>query len=54
VTPEASAATHAAGAAVYVWTVNKRALAATVIASGVDGIITDDPRILPRGISSRT
>jgi glycerophosphoryl diester phosphodiesterase len=54
VTPEAVAATHAAGAALYVWTVNEPALAATLIASGVDGIITDDPRILPRGISSRT
>jgi glycerophosphoryl diester phosphodiesterase len=46
VTPAAVAACHAAGAAVYVWTVNEPALARTLVESGIDGIITDDPRIL--------
>jgi glycerophosphoryl diester phosphodiesterase len=46
--PAAVAACHASGAAVYVWTVNEPALATTLVASGVDGIITDDPRILAR------
>jgi glycerophosphoryl diester phosphodiesterase len=44
--PAAVAACHASGAAVYVWTVNDAALATTLVASGIDGIITDDPRIL--------
>jgi glycerophosphoryl diester phosphodiesterase len=44
--PAAIAACHASGAAVYVWTVNDAALATTLVASGIDGIITDDPRIL--------
>ena len=46
VTPEAVAACHELGVAVYVWTVNDRALAARLLAAGADGIITDDPRIL--------
>jgi glycerophosphoryl diester phosphodiesterase len=46
VTPAAVAACHAAGAAVYVWTVNEAALATTLVESGIDGIIMDDPRIL--------
>jgi glycerophosphoryl diester phosphodiesterase len=46
VTPAVVAACHGAGAAVYVWTVNEPALATTLVASGIDGIITDDPRIL--------
>jgi glycerophosphoryl diester phosphodiesterase len=50
VTPAVVAACHASGAAVYVWTVNERALARTLVESGIDGIITDDPRILARGI----
>jgi glycerophosphoryl diester phosphodiesterase len=44
--PAAVAACHANGAAVYVWTVNDAALATTLVESGIDGIITDDPRIL--------
>jgi glycerophosphoryl diester phosphodiesterase len=44
--PAAVAACHASGAAVYVWTVNDPALATTLVESGIDGIITDDPRIL--------
>jgi glycerophosphoryl diester phosphodiesterase len=46
VTPAAVAVCHAAGAAVYVWTVNEPVLATTLVASGIDGIIMDDPRIL--------
>jgi glycerophosphoryl diester phosphodiesterase len=46
VTPAAVAACHDMGAAVYVWTVNDRALVCTLVAAGADGIITDDPRIL--------
>jgi glycerophosphoryl diester phosphodiesterase len=46
VTPAAVAACHAVGAAVYVWTVNEPALATTLVATGIDGIIMDDPRIL--------
>lgn len=46
VTPAAVAACHASGAAVYVWTVNDAALANSLVESDIDGIITDDPRIL--------
>jgi glycerophosphoryl diester phosphodiesterase len=50
VSPRAVAACHRLGAAVFVWTVNDPEVAATLVENGVDGIITDDPRILPRGI----
>ena len=46
VTPAAVAACHAAGAAVFAWTVNDAARAKTLLESGIDGIIGDDPRIL--------
>jgi glycerophosphoryl diester phosphodiesterase len=46
VTPAAVTACHALGVAVYVWTVNDAALAETLVESGIDGIISDDPRIL--------
>ena len=46
VTRAAVDACHAAGAAVYVWTVNDAVLAKTLVETGVDGIITDDPRLL--------
>ena len=46
VTPAAVSACHELGVAVYVWTVNDRALAASLAEAGADGIITDDPRIL--------
>jgi len=52
VTPAAVAACHRVGAAVYVWTVNEPALARTLVETGIDGIITDDPRILPPGTPS--
>jgi glycerophosphoryl diester phosphodiesterase len=45
VTPRAIEICHRAGVAVYVWTVNEPALAKTLVESGVDGIITDDPRL---------
>jgi glycerophosphoryl diester phosphodiesterase len=45
---------HRLGAAVYVWTVNDPALARTLVESGIDGIITDDPRLLPAGIDRTT
>ena len=34
-----------AAVAVYVWTVNEPGLLKTLVESGVDGIITDDPRL---------
>jgi glycerophosphoryl diester phosphodiesterase len=43
--PAAVSACRASGAAVYVWTVNEPALARSLVESGIDGIITDDPRI---------
>jgi len=51
VTPAAVEACHRAGAAVYVWTVNDAALAKTLVETGVDAIITDDPLVVPGGIS---
>jgi glycerophosphoryl diester phosphodiesterase len=36
---------HARGAAVLVWTVNDRALVGRLDRLGVDGVITDDPRV---------
>jgi glycerophosphoryl diester phosphodiesterase len=52
VTPEAIEVCHRCGVAVYVWTVNEPALAITLVETGIDGIITDDPRIVPAGIDS--
>jgi glycerophosphoryl diester phosphodiesterase len=52
VSPEAIGVCHDRGVAVYVWTVNEPALAITLVESGIDGIITDDPRIVPAGIDS--
>jgi glycerophosphoryl diester phosphodiesterase len=45
VTPRAIQVCHRAGVAVYVWTVNEPGLVKTLVESGVDGIITDDPRL---------
>jgi glycerophosphoryl diester phosphodiesterase len=52
VTPEAIEVCHHRGVAVYVWTVNEPALAISLVERGIDGIITDDPRIVPAGIDS--
>ena len=45
VTPASIEVCHRLGVAVFVWTVNEPALATTLVASGIDGIITDDPGI---------
>ena len=52
VTPEAIAVCHRLGVAVYVWTVNEPALATTLVERGIDGIISDDPRIIPADFDS--
>jgi glycerophosphoryl diester phosphodiesterase len=39
---------HALGLAVYAWTVNDAKRVRTLVETGVDGIISDDPRLLPR------
>ncbi len=44
-TPEAVAARHARGCRVNTWTVNHAADLRSLAAAGVDGVITDDPRI---------
>jgi len=43
---------HRLGVAVIVWTVNEPALATSLVESGIDAIITDDPRIVPAGLST--
>lgn len=48
VTPAAVEACRRHGTAVYVWTVNDRDLAASLVEMGVDAIITDDPRGISR------
>jgi glycerophosphoryl diester phosphodiesterase len=45
VTSAAIDGAHALGAAVLAWTVNDAGLAKTLVESGADAIITDDPRI---------
>ena len=52
VTPAAIEVCHRLGVAVYVWTVNEPALATTLVESGIDGIISDDPGIIPVGRST--
>jgi glycerophosphoryl diester phosphodiesterase len=51
VTPAAVETCHRLDAAVYVWTVNDPGLAKSLVETGVDAIITDDPRVVSRGIS---
>ena len=46
VTPAAVAVCRELGAAIYVWTVNDPALVRTLLERDIDGIITDDPRLL--------
>ena len=50
--PAVVAAGHRLGAAVYVWTVNDRDHAKILVETGVDAIITDDPRIVPGGTTT--
>jgi glycerophosphoryl diester phosphodiesterase len=38
---------HAVGAAVLAWTVNDPRTLRTLVRAGVDGIVTDDPRLFP-------
>jgi glycerophosphoryl diester phosphodiesterase len=45
VSPEAVRRAHAFGAAVWAWTVNSRPLLERLTDFGVDGVITDDPRL---------
>jgi len=49
VTPAVIDACHRAGAAVYAWTVNDPGLVETLGERGIDGIISDDPRIFLGG-----
>jgi glycerophosphoryl diester phosphodiesterase len=42
---EAVARCHAAGAAVWAWTVNEPAVLHEAVSHGVDGVISDDPRL---------
>lgn len=52
-TTRAVQACHRLGVAVYAWTVNEPDRAAALVERGIDGIITDDPRILPPDLDSR-
>jgi glycerophosphoryl diester phosphodiesterase len=45
---------HRLDVAVYAWTVDEAALATSLVETGIDGIITNDPRILPAGFPSRS
>ena len=54
VTPAVVETCHRLGVAVFVWTVNEPALATTLVESGIDGIISDDPRIVPAGTALTT
>lgn len=49
VTPEVIEICHDLDIAVLAWTVNDAGLAKTLVESGIDAIITDDPRIAPGG-----
>ena len=46
VTPERVSEWHAAGLAVFVWTVNEEPLARRLLEDGVDGLIGDYPEVL--------
>ena len=52
-TPRALAAAHARGAQMHVWTVNEEAEMARLLDVGVDGLITDRPRLLRRVLERR-
>ena len=53
VTPRAVARAHAVGAPVLAWTVDTPADLDRVVAAGVDGVITNDPRIFANGSFTR-
>ena len=48
VTAAAVERARAAGLPVWAWTVDERADFDRVVAAGVDGVITNDPRIFPK------
>ncbi len=48
VSPSAIDVCHTLDVSVYVWTVNDAGLVQNLVEAGVDGIIGDDPRLLPR------
>lgn len=52
VTKASVALLHAAGLPVLTWTVDERADLERVVAAGVDGVITNDPRIFPATLMS--
>lgn len=54
VTSAAVARAHRLGAPVLAWTVDDPADLRRVLDAGVDGVITNDPRILDRGLHSRS
>ena len=54
VSPAAVARCHALGVAVWVWTVNEPELLERLIELGVDGVVSDDPRIFGRSASTLT
>jgi glycerophosphoryl diester phosphodiesterase len=54
VSPRAVQLCHRLDVAVYAWTVDEAALATSLVETGIDGIITNDPRILPTGLPSRS
>jgi glycerophosphoryl diester phosphodiesterase len=54
VTPEVVAAVHERGGHVYAWTVNTRRGIERMRALGVDGVITDDPRLFQSSPEART
>jgi glycerophosphoryl diester phosphodiesterase len=43
---------HSRGAAVWVWTVNDGHLLERLVGLGVDGVVTDDPRIFRARLAS--
>ena len=52
-TPRVLAAAHARGAQLHVWTVNEEAEMDRLLDIGVDGLITDRPRLLRRVLERR-
>jgi len=54
VTAAAVERAHALGAAVLTWTVDDLTDLGRVLDAGVDGVITNDPRIVGRGLHSRS
>ena len=51
VSPAVVAVAHARGVPVLAWTANDPALVARLVADGVDGIVTDDPRMVSEALA---